>query len=294
MHYLGTIECVVVLPNTTEIQLPTAITNDAATVQRDRIGYVFVQFSQDLHSVELLGFSDRVDTEYISIDCLQSLDELLDLIDTARINNLQEFLLGILGNGWQPLANSILSPQQEYALRNTISLPKNTSYDSIRDFTASKMINLRANIANIPLLLPIGLNEELDGRFKVRIRLHAAGGIPLLPAHLKLTLQREIQESLFVSSGFISKWTQIYTLEGLSALKLAHKGATGYLKIEQRKAILEWLKVKNYWNLGELKAYVEEQYEVVFSSENATTLQGLFKSLFVQATYPNFLSNFSL
>lgn len=81
--------------------------------------------------------------------------------------------------------------------------------------------------------------------------------------------QREIQESLLVSSGFISKWTQIYTLQGISELKLAYKGAIGYLKTEERKAIVDWLQVKNYWNLGELKAYVEEQYEVVFSSQQS-------------------------
>jgi hypothetical protein len=185
---VGKIECVVVLPNMTEIQLPAAIIDDAATAQADRIGYVFVQFSEDLHSVELLGFSQPVNTEYISIDCLQSLDNLLDLIDTASINHLQAFLVGILGNGWQPIEFSIASPHREFALRNSISLPKNTSYESIRDFTASKMINLRANIANIPLLLLIGLSEEPDGRIKVRIRLHAAGGVPLLPAHLKLAL----------------------------------------------------------------------------------------------------------
>jgi putative transposase len=86
---------------------------------------------------------------------------------------------------------------------------------------------------------------------------------------LKGYKQREIQESLLVSSGFISKWTQIYTIEGLSALKLAHKGAIGYLKIEQRKTIIEWLQAKNYWNLGELKVYVEEQYEVVFRSQQS-------------------------
>jgi putative transposase len=86
---------------------------------------------------------------------------------------------------------------------------------------------------------------------------------------LKGYKQREIQEILFVSSGFISKWTQIYTIEGLSALRLGHKGAIGYLKIEQKKAILKWLSTKNYWNLGELKAYVEAQYEVVFSSQQS-------------------------
>ncbi len=86
---------------------------------------------------------------------------------------------------------------------------------------------------------------------------------------LKGYKQREIQESLLVSSGFISKWTQIYTLAGVSALKLAYKGARGYLKIEQKTAMLEWLQAQNYWNLGELKADVEEQHQVIFSSQQS-------------------------
>jgi hypothetical protein len=183
--HVGKIECVVALPGTTEIQLPPAIIDDPSA----RIGYVFVSFSEQLNSVELLGFIDRADGEYLSIDRLKSLDDLVDLIYITQINNLQDFLAGILANGWEPIEFSIASPNREFALRNTISLPKNTSYESIRDFTASKMINLRANIANIPLLLLIGLSDEPDGRVKVRIRLHAAGGIPLLPAHLKLALQ---------------------------------------------------------------------------------------------------------
>lgn len=76
--------------------------------------------------------------------------------------------------------------------------------------------------------------------------------------------QREIQEILLVTSGFISKWTQIFTMLGVSALKLAYKGCVGYLKPEQRAAISDWLQKKSYWNLGELKAYIEKRYEIVF------------------------------
>ena len=69
-----------------------------------------------------------------------------------------------------------------------------------------------------------------------------------------------------MSSGFISKWTQIFTMLGVSALKLADKGSVGYLKHEELAATLDWLQEKNYWNLGELKAYIESRYEIVFSS----------------------------
>ena len=81
--------------------------------------------------------------------------------------------------------------------------------------------------------------------------------------------QREIQEILSVSSGFISKWTQIFTMQGVSALKLAYKGSVGYLKPDQRAALLDWLQKNNYWNLGELKAYIESRYEIVFSSQQS-------------------------
>jgi putative transposase len=75
---------------------------------------------------------------------------------------------------------------------------------------------------------------------------------------LKGYKQREIQESLSVSSGFISKWTQIFTIcKVYLLLKLAYKGSVGYLKPEERAAIIDWVRKKNYWNLGELKAYIE-------------------------------------
>ncbi|MEG4106539.1 hypothetical protein [Microcoleus sp. S13_C5] len=86
---------------------------------------------------------------------------------------------------------------------------------------------------------------------------------------LKGYKQREIQESLSVSSGFISKWTQIFALQGVSALKLPYKGSVGYLKHEERAAIIDWLQKNNYWNLGKLKAYIEERYEIVFSSQQS-------------------------
>ena len=153
----------------------------------------------------MCGFVERSIPEVISLDRadIRSLDTLLDLIYSTRINNLQEFLAGILGTGWEPIiqpgsagdrdeqSTQLRLRQQEFALRNTLNLVNNNNYDSIRDFTASKMIELHAKIASIPLLMTIGLSTEPDGRVKVRVRIHAAGGLPMLPAHLQLTLQAE-------------------------------------------------------------------------------------------------------
>ncbi len=81
--------------------------------------------------------------------------------------------------------------------------------------------------------------------------------------------QREIQESLSVSSGFITKWSQLYDLLGLLGLKLGYRGSNGYLTADQKAATLSWIKAQNYWHLPELQAYLEDQYAVVFQSKQS-------------------------
>ena len=80
---------------------------------------------------------------------------------------------------------------------------------------------------------------------------------------------REIQSILQVSSGFISKWTQAYEQQGLKGLPLRHKGSVGYLDAGQRQAVLKWLHQRNYWDLQELQAHLEDHYEVVFQSNQS-------------------------
>ena len=94
---------------------------------------------------------------------------------------------------------------------------------------------------------------------------------------LKWYKQQEIGESLGVSSGFISKWTGVYKESGASGLKLGYCGSVGYLEAKQRQAVIHWLKSKNYWNLAELQAHIEQEYEVVFGSKQS------YYSLFEQA-----------
>ena len=179
---VGKLECLPVLLTTTEIEIPPATIDE-------RIGYVLVRVSEDLTIAELWGFIDRSESGIINLNTveIQPLAALLDTIYNTRIQKLQDFLEGTFTNGWEPISNAIEIPDSAFSLRNT----NDANYDSIRNFIASKTINLRAKIANIPLLLMIGLGEEADGRIKVRIRLHAAGGVAVVPAHLQLMLQSE-------------------------------------------------------------------------------------------------------
>lgn len=79
----------------------------------------------------------------------------------------------------------------------------------------------------------------------------------------------KIQQVLQVSSGFISKWTQADEQQGVSGLRLQHKGSVEYLDARQRQAVLEWLEQKNYWNLQELQAHIDDNYGVVFQSNQS-------------------------
>lgn len=94
---------------------------------------------------------------------------------------------------------------------------------------------------------------------------------------LKGFKHREIGESLAVSSGFISKWTQRYEESGVSGLQLGYSGSIGYLKPEQRQEVIAWLQHKNYWNLAELQQHIEQEYEVRFDSKQS------YYTLFAQA-----------
>jgi putative transposase len=80
---------------------------------------------------------------------------------------------------------------------------------------------------------------------------------------------REIKDILGVGSGYVSKWTKIYVEQGLEGLLLGYKGKSGYLSEMQNQAINTWLQSKNYWHLGELQEYIEDEYNVVFESKQS-------------------------
>ena len=74
---------------------------------------------------------------------------------------------------------------------------------------------------------------------------------------------------LGVSVGFVNKWKYIFVEQGVRGLRLKYKGSKSYLNSEQKQNILTWLQQKNYWHLSELKEYVEDNFNVVFESNQS-------------------------
>jgi putative transposase len=79
----------------------------------------------------------------------------------------------------------------------------------------------------------------------------------------------QIQQSLKVSSGFISKWTQAYTDQGVMGLKLRYQGSQGYLTASDRQTIIAWLQEQNHWDLIALQGHILEHYGIRFKSKQS-------------------------
>ena len=80
-------------------------------------------------------------------------------------------------------------------------------------------------------------------------------------------LYQEIQRILDVSVGSITGWKQAYEQDGISGLRLNHKGRKSYISAEQREKVLSWLQTKECWELGELEYKLAFEYDVTYESK---------------------------
>ena len=79
----------------------------------------------------------------------------------------------------------------------------------------------------------------------------------------------EIQTILDVSLGSITSWKQAYEKNGISGLRLNHKGRKSYLNTQQREEVLAWLQTKECWELGELEYKLAFEYDVIYESKRS-------------------------
>ena len=90
-----------------------------------------------------------------------------------------------------------------------------------------------------------------------------------LPANLEVKRALAVKMILFdfktedicalltVSDSLVSKWKIRYENEGASALKLNHKGGTGFLTEDQRDDIIFHLRRQPHNSVEELRDYIE-------------------------------------
>jgi Protein of unknown function (DUF1822) len=128
---IGKLECRPVLPNQTFLEIPEE-------VSFDRVGYIAVRFSDDLRQATILGFTNKA-TPFIPLHDLQSVDDLLDyLTDKEVYVNFQDWLHGVVSNGWQN-AREILAKRNNSPIlvvrdiASMMEIDKNP-YQQVKDF----------------------------------------------------------------------------------------------------------------------------------------------------------------
>lgn len=179
---VGKLECRPVLPGEVSFEIPTEVT-------QDRIGYVAVQFNQQLDSVQLLGFAPAITNDEppqkVQLAQLQSLDTLIDTIHgipskqvdnppATLLVNLRQWLEGIFNEDWQPTGLVLASNFRTTSIANCLS--------------RAKVINL----AGEPLLLVVELTPIAREVVDIRLRLYPGSEVIYLPENLQLIVFDEV------------------------------------------------------------------------------------------------------
>lgn len=105
----GKLECRPVLPGEKTCQVPLEVFSD-------RIGYVAVQFNQELTEATLLGFTLSVTISDFPLEKLQPLDDLLEYLEPSEKDELAQapvklgqWLQGTVETGWQTVEELLVS-----------------------------------------------------------------------------------------------------------------------------------------------------------------------------------------
>lgn len=79
----------------------------------------------------------------------------------------------------------------------------------------------------------------------------------------------KITKMIGMHKSCITIWKQKFEAKGLDGIKLAYQGSSSYLTPEQRLETITMLRLKKYWNLDELVAYLDEHYGVIYKSKQS-------------------------
>ncbi len=177
---IGKLECRPVLPDEKLVHLPVE-------VRQNRMGYIAVLFSQDLHQVELLGFipgdsiTDR--SEEIQLNELHSLDHLIDHLEqteSKKLVALREWLEHNYSSDWLSPKDLILAPAFKKSKSETLQ----------PSVVRAKEINLGGDLAQRTLALVVRLTPTSTDEVDILVCLYPTreSSYTDLPHNIQLTI----------------------------------------------------------------------------------------------------------
>jgi hypothetical protein len=166
----------------------------------DRIGYVVVQISDDADEAIVLGFAPTVVGEWLPLNQLQPVEDLLDHLDRLmhpvavagaapvdrRRTDLSQWLVNIFETGWQTI-ESLLRPSDlelAYQFRGMPSAVLEPERAAV--VRRAKLLQLVTPIDEHPVVLVVELTPGSEQKRDVLLQLHAMGTQVYLPPYLQL------------------------------------------------------------------------------------------------------------
>jgi len=233
---VGRLECRPVLPGATTMTIPLE-------VAQDRLGYVAVQFHEQLDAVDLLGFvrgvplaEDDAPAEPMSVPLndLLPLDSLLDVLHPGlAIVNLREWLMGQFRHPeWRSPEALITSHRSmRSGSRNTtggsFSVPPDIDAQ-INSVSRAKAIEFQSLDKQVVLVVQVISITTEDNTLNVRLRLYPDSSSDQLPRNLQITVLDERGEIIVDSrpkSG--SGWTEVELCDCLPGDRFSVRIALG-------------------------------------------------------------------
>ncbi len=195
----GKLECRPVLPSEQTCRIPLE-------VMLDRIGYVAVQFNQQLSEARLLGFVPSVNVPELPLDQLHSLDDLLEHLEPSEQDEvvqtpvkLGQWLQDVVETGWQTVEELLgLSepiwnggqPQLGWNMRSAESeqiIPPEVEFLTTR----GQLIDLGTVVENEQVGLFIGVMPTNTSKLEIWVQVRPTGSQTHLPQELEVMVLDE-------------------------------------------------------------------------------------------------------
>ena len=212
----GRLECRPVLPDGKTLTIPSE-------AQSDRIGYVAVQFDEELATASLLGFAQTVAQNPLPLSALKPMEALLEIVGKAPavltpVEDVPEELLNwrepvslnewfnqtvneLVTKGWQTLEaiENFLAPETRMELAFRVR--------GVVDPKRGKLLGLEKGDEQVALV--VGLQKADPPETEISVEVYPTGSHIYLPRDLELIVLDEMGEAVIQAQARSNKKIQM-------------------------------------------------------------------------------------
>jgi Protein of unknown function (DUF1822) len=187
---IGRIECIPILANQIECDIPAESANE-------RVGYIPVRISEDLTEATILGFTTQK-SGMIKLNELSSLEsaiEYLTNLEQPTIARLREWLNGLVDSTWEPLDRVLNPTQLRLRYRGAVNRGQKIDLCTLNGIIGSTLVvDIKAtqSTQELDVLVQVYPTQENE-----------------LPDGVTLTISDELETTMIAISKSGDNWIQL-------------------------------------------------------------------------------------